>query len=84
MNERQLQLTIKNQKTKIEELLVLIDTLQTNLRSAVSCLDADSKKQITGVQSYKWSANWRDTGSDGYSTIEGVVRQNTGNPEKRP
>ena len=57
--KNQSQLTIKNQKNEIQELLVLIDTLQTNLRSAVSSLDEDSKEQITRVQSYKWSVNWR-------------------------
>lgn len=48
---------IKNKQ--IEELQVLIDTLQTNLRSAVSLLDASKRSQIVNVQSYKWCVNWR-------------------------
>ena len=49
-----------NQKEKeIEELLVLIDTLQTNLRSAVSHIPEEDKTKITNVQSYKWCINWR-------------------------
>jgi hypothetical protein len=48
---------LKNKQ--IEELQVLIDTLQTNLRSAVSLIDTSKRSQITNVQSYKWCANWR-------------------------
>lgn len=44
---------------QIEELQVLIDTLQTNLRSAVSLIATSKRSQITNVQSYKWCANWR-------------------------
>ena len=38
MNERQLKLTIHNQEKQIADLYALIDTLQTNLRSATSYL----------------------------------------------
>lgn len=48
---------LKNKQ--IEELQVLIDTLQTNLRSAVSLIDTSKRSQITNVQSYKWCVNWR-------------------------
>ena len=48
---------LKNKQ--IEELHVLIDTLQTNLRSAVSLIDTSKRSQITNVQSYKWCVNWR-------------------------
>lgn len=48
---------LKNQQ--IEELQVLIDTLQTNLRSAVSLIDTSKRSQIVNVQSYKWCVNWR-------------------------
>lgn len=42
-----------------EELLVLIDTLQTNMRSAVSSIPEDKRESVTGVQSFKWSMGWR-------------------------
>jgi hypothetical protein len=44
---------------QISELYVLIDTLQTNLRSAVSQIKEGDRGKITGVQSYKWCINWR-------------------------
>jgi len=47
------------QSKQIEDLQVLIDTLQTNLRSAVTLLDPLNKQQIVNVQSYKWCVNWR-------------------------
>lgn len=42
-----------------DELLVIIDTLQTNLRSAVSYLSDEDKEKVENVQSYKWCTNWR-------------------------
>jgi hypothetical protein len=51
-------------KHEINDLLVLIDTLQANLRSAMSALEkADPKaaESIAGVQSYKWVSKWRPT-----------------------
>ena len=59
MKDRQLLLKINKLEKEVTELLVVIDTLQTNLRSAVNKLDDESKKQITGVQSYKWCSNWK-------------------------
>ena len=51
MNERQLKLEIHNLTKKVEALQVLVDTLQTNLRSAVSHLSDEDKEKIVNVQS---------------------------------
>ena len=59
MKDKALLLKINKKDQQISELLVLIDTLQTNLRSAVSSLPEEKKSEITNVQSYKWSINWR-------------------------
>lgn len=59
--EKQLLFKINQKEKEIEELLVLIDTLQTNLRSAVSHIPEEDKTKITNVQSYKWCINWRKT-----------------------
>ena len=59
MNERQQKLEIHNLNKKIEGLQVLVDTLQTNLRSTVSHLSDEDKEKIVNVQSFKWSLNWR-------------------------
>jgi len=60
MNEQKELLKQVMQKDKqIDDLHVLIDTLQTNLRSAVSMLDEDSKSKIEGVQSYRWVTSFR-------------------------
>lgn len=56
---KQLQFELHKRDKEINELKVLIDTLQTNLRSAVQLLDDKSKKEITSTPSYKWCANWR-------------------------
>jgi hypothetical protein len=58
MSDKQLLLQISNQQKQIAELYVLIDTLQTNLRSAVGYLSDEDKEKITNVQSYKWCTNW--------------------------
>ena len=50
---------VQDKDREIADLLVLVDTLQTNLRSAVSQIDPDKAKTITEVQSFKWSLNWR-------------------------
>jgi hypothetical protein len=44
---------------QISELYVLIDTLQTNLRSSVSRIKEQDRGEITSVQSYKWCMNWK-------------------------
>lgn len=59
MNERQLKLEVHNLSKKVEALQVLVDTLQTNLRSAVSHLSDEDKEKIVNVQSYKWCSGWR-------------------------
>ncbi len=56
---KRLNKAISDKDKEIADLLVLIDTLQTNLRSAVSQIDPDKAKTITEVQSFKWSLNWR-------------------------
>ena len=59
MNERQLKLQIHNQEKQIADLYALIDTLQVNLRTAVSYLSEDDKSQVVNVQSYKWCTSWK-------------------------
>lgn len=60
MNEQKELLKQIMQKDKqIDDLHVLIDTLQTNLRSAVSMLDEDSRDKIERVQSYRWVMGFR-------------------------
>ena len=51
-------LEIHNLTKRISELYVVIDTLQTNLRSAVSHLNDDDRK-IVETQSFKWCINWK-------------------------
>lgn len=59
MNEKQLQFEIMKRDNQIQDLYVLIDTLQTNLRSASNLLDEENKDKIVNVQSYKWCMNWK-------------------------
>ena len=56
---KQLEKQIYNLQREREDLLVLIDTLQANLRAAVSYLSDEQREKIEGVQSFKWSLNWR-------------------------
>ena len=58
MDEKNLLKQLLQKNNQISELYVLIDTLQTNLRSATSCLSEEDKVKITSVQSYKWCMNW--------------------------
>ena len=58
MDEKSLMLKLLNKDKQIAELYVLIDTLQTNLRSVTSCLCEEDREKITNVQSYKWCMNW--------------------------
>ena len=57
MNEKQLQFEIIKRDKQIQDLYVLIDTLQTNLRSASNLLQEKDKDKIVNVQSYKWCMN---------------------------
>lgn len=59
MNEKQLQFEIMKRDKQIQDLYVLIDTLQTNLRSASNLLDEENKDKIVNVQSFKWCMNWK-------------------------
>ena len=59
MNEKELRKKIIDQSLEIEELLVLIDTLQTNLRSAVSCIPEKDREQVENTRSFKWCLEWR-------------------------
>ena len=59
MENKKLLFEINKKEKQISELLVLIDTLQTNLRSAVAHIPEEDKSKVTGVQSYKWCVNWR-------------------------
>lgn len=45
------------------DLLVLIDTLQTNMRSILSYLDENQKKQVN-TPSFKWVMNWNSSQLD--------------------
>ena len=44
---------------QIADLYALIDTLQTNLRTATNYLNEEDKNKVVNVQSYKWCMNWR-------------------------
>jgi hypothetical protein len=59
MTEKQLEFKILKLNKEISNLNVLIDTLQTNLRSAVSQIPEDKVESITKVRSYQWCSNWR-------------------------
>lgn len=59
MDEKNLLKQLLRKDKQIAELYVLIDTLQTNLRSATSCLSEEESSKITSVQSYKWCMNWK-------------------------
>jgi hypothetical protein len=58
-NERKLQLDLMNKEKQIADLYALIDTLQTNLRTAVNYLNEEDKEKVVNVQSYKWCSNWK-------------------------
>ena len=59
MKDKELLKKIANLEKERYELYVLIDTLQTNLRSTAAVVPEDKKNSIIGVQSYKWCVNWR-------------------------
>ena len=44
---------------RISELYVVIDTLQTNLRSVVSELSLEARDKVTQVRSYQWCSQWK-------------------------
>ena len=55
---KQLKKEIYRQEMEIKELHVLIDTLQTNLRSAISYLSEEQAEEIKKVPSMKWCVDW--------------------------
>ena len=59
MNEKQLHLEIIKRDKQIQDLYVLVDTLQTNLRSATSLVDERERENLINVQSYKWCMKWK-------------------------
>ena len=58
MNERELLKQCMEKDRKIADLHALIDTLQTNLRTAVNYLNKEDREKIESVQSYKWCSQW--------------------------
>jgi Na+/phosphate symporter len=58
-NERKLMFQIHQKDKQIADLYALIDTLQTNLRTATNYLQEKDKDKVVNVQSYKWCMNWR-------------------------
>lgn len=59
MTEKQLLFELHKKDKQIAELYALIDTLQTNLRTATNYLHKEDKEKVVNVQSYKWCMNWR-------------------------
>ena len=59
MNEKQLLFKLHQKDKQIADLYALIDTLQTNLRTATNYLNEEDKGKVINVQSYKWCMNWR-------------------------
>ena len=58
MNERELLKQLLNKDKQINELYVVIDTLQTNLRSTLAHVPKEEKKDVK-TQSFKWCVNWK-------------------------
>lgn len=58
MTEKQLQFELMKKDKQIADLYVVIDTLQTNMRSVSSYLSEDKKNEIE-TRSYKWCMNWK-------------------------
>ncbi len=59
MREQEIKLQLNKKQKQIEELYILIDTLQVNLRTAVKHLNKEDKKNLTSVPSYKWCSGWK-------------------------
>ena len=58
MSEKQLRFTIKQQQDQMNELYVLIDTFQTNMRSCCSYLNKKELDEVS-TRSFKWCMNWK-------------------------
>ena len=59
MTKKQLILEANNKQKQITDLYTLVDTLQTNLASAVTYLNEVDKETVINVPSYKWCMNWK-------------------------
>ena len=59
MSEKQLLFKIHKLEKEVAELYVVIDTLQTNLRTTTNYLSEEDKNKVVNVQSYKWCVNWQ-------------------------
>tara|TARA_R110002051_G_scaffold324016_2_gene419652 strand:- start:315 stop:512 length:198 start_codon:yes stop_codon:yes gene_type:complete len=57
-SHKKLELEILKKDKQISELYVLIDTLQTNIRSAVAYLD-EKEMDAVNNHSFKWSTGWK-------------------------
>lgn len=60
ITEKNLRLDVNNKQKQIIDLYALVDTLQTNLASAVTYLNEEDRKTITSVPSYKWCIDWKE------------------------
>ena len=56
---KELQKLNADKDKRISELYIVIDTLQTNLRSAVSEIPLEGRDKVTKVQSYQWCSQWK-------------------------
>ena len=56
---KELQKLNADKDKRISELYVVIDTLQTNLRSAVAEIPLEGRDKVTKVQSYQWCSQWK-------------------------
>ena len=57
-SNKHLERKIDIQDKQIKDLYVVIETLQHNLRAAVSCLPPKHMEGIA-TRSYKWAIHWR-------------------------
>ena len=60
ITEKKLMLDLNNKEKQIRDLYALVDTLQTNLASAVTYLNEVDRETVINVPSYKWCINWRE------------------------
>ena len=58
MNERELLKQLLNKDKQINELYIVIDTLQTNLRSTLASVPNEFYKDVK-TPSFKWCVNWK-------------------------
>lgn len=59
ITEKKLRLDVNNKQKQIYDLYALVDTLQTNLASAVTYLNEEDKQKVISIPSYKWCTNWK-------------------------